>query len=108
MPRAIWTTIRRTRMSDFNRLRAGTAFLGVAATLLVGTASAGPVLLTGHDPDFHAQVQQSGVDQLNIYLNFVTGGTYNTGAEKFLFVESNLPPTAGHFVGENGLTAIGL
>src|SRR5882757_11194550 len=97
--------VRRTRMSNFKHMRSGTAFLVVATTLLVGTASAGPILLTGHDPDFHAQVQQSGKDQLNIYLNYVTGGTYNTGTEKFLFVESNLAPTAGHFVGENGLTS---
>jgi len=73
-----------------------------------GTAQAGPVLLTGHDPDFHSQGQLSGQQQLNIILNYVTGGTYNTGAKKFLFVESNLPVTSGHRVGRDGLTTIGL
>jgi hypothetical protein len=79
-----------------------------ALMTLAGAAHAGPVFLTGHDPDFHAQDQVSGQDILRTALNFVTGGTYNTGAEKFLFVESNLAPTAGHRVGRLGLSAIGL
>jgi hypothetical protein len=80
----------------------------VIAAGWVNPASAGPVLLTGHDPDFHAQGQQSGVDQLNIILNYVTSGTYNTGTQKFLFVESNLPATSGHRIGEQGLTTPGV
>ena len=84
------------------------ALVTAAAIGLASAAWAGPVLLTGHDPDFHAQSQQSGKDQLNIYLNYVTGGSYNSGTTKFLFVESNIAPPAGFLVGEAGLNAIGL
>ena len=80
----------------------------LAALFCADEAQAGKVFLTGHDPDFHAQGQQSGKNELNVALNFVTNGTYNGGVSKFLFVESNLAPTPGHLVGENGLLAIGL
>jgi hypothetical protein len=80
----------------------------VVGLALSASGIAGPVFLTGHDPDFHAQGQPSGQQQLNIILNYVTGGSYNTGAQKFLFVESSLPAIGGHRVGANGLTAIGL
>jgi len=84
------------------------ALLLAAGIVAAPTANAGPVLLTGHDPDYHAQGQQSGKDQLNIFLNYVTGGSYNSGTTKFLFVESNLTPPAGFLTGELGLNAIGL
>jgi hypothetical protein len=72
-------------------------------------ANAGPVFLTGHDPDFHAQDSAGAASLLTEALNFVTAGTYNSGAaHKFLWVESNLAPTPGHRVGELGLTTIGL
>ncbi len=82
----------------------------LAATLAFagGAAHAGNVYLTGHDPDFHAQVQASGQKQLNVALNFVTGGSYKDNSTKFLWVESYLPATSGHFVGFNGLAAIGV
>jgi hypothetical protein len=81
----------------------------IAALSMAGAAQAGNVFLTGHDPDFHAQDELSGVHELTVALNFVTGGTYNTGAEKFLFVESNLAVTGGHRRGEDALTgALGL
>jgi hypothetical protein len=42
-------------------------------------------------------------------LNFATGGTWNGGVEKFLWVESNNPVSAGHLFGQNALTgALGL
>ncbi len=82
---------------------AALAMLGLA-----GTAHAGKVFLTGHDPDFHAQGQASGQHELTVALNFVTSGTYAGGTTKFLFVESELAPTSGHLIGENGLNAIGL
>lgn len=81
----------------------------IAAILLApGAAYAGPVFLTGHDPDFHAQDDAHGAALLNAALNFVTGGSYNDGAEKFLFVESNVTPPLGFRTGELGLNAIGL
>ncbi len=76
----------------------------IAAMSMAGAAYAGPVFLTGHDPDFHAQGQASGVHELQVALNYVTGGTYNTGSERFLFVESAIPATSGHRNGVNGLT----
>ncbi|WP_394764067.1 PEPxxWA-CTERM sorting domain-containing protein [Phenylobacterium sp.] len=73
-----------------------------------GAANAGKVYLTGHDPDFHAQGQLDGQIQLQTALNYVTGGTYNNGTTKFLWVESNLAATSGHLVGFNGLTTVGV
>jgi hypothetical protein len=81
----------------------------IAALSMAGASHAGNVFLTGHDPDFHAQGQPSGVHELVVALNYVTGGTYNSGVEKFLFVESNLSVTSGHRRGEDALTgALGL
>lgn len=83
----------------------GAAF---AAFSWASVAVAGPVFLTGHDPDFHAQVQQSGKNQLTVALNFVTNGTYNDGTTKFLWVESYNAADGAHLVGFNGLAAIGV
>lgn len=83
--------------------------VAVSATLAIaGAAQAGAIYLTGHDPDFHAQSQLSGQNQLNVALNFVTGGSYNDGSTQFLWVESNLAATSGHLVGFDGLAAIGV
>jgi len=80
-----------------------------AALTAAGAANAGKVYLTGHDPDFHSAVgQPDGQIQLNVALNFVTGGSYNDGSTKFLWVESNLAPTSGHTVGFGGLATIGV
>jgi hypothetical protein len=81
-----------------------------AAALFVGTpAMAGPIFLTGHDPDFHAQDSVGAQNLLRSGLNFVTGGTFDDGAStKFLWVESRIPTPSGHRIGENGLGAIGL
>lgn len=85
-----------------------------AVTLLLGiaNANAGPVFLTGHDPDFHA-VPGLGSPGASVLLttglSFATGGTYNSGpANKFLWVESNLPVLGGHVRGETSLNDIGL
>ena len=92
-----------------NRAAAAIVAAVSALVLAAGSAQAGPVFLTGHDPDFHAQGQASGVNEEVVALNFVTGGTYAGGVTKFLFVESNLPATSGHLVGMNSLTgALGL
>lgn len=78
-----------------------------------GAANAGSIFLTGHDPDFHTQPGLgSGVtgagDLLRAGLSFVTGGTYNTGAAKFLWVESAIAVPGGHVRGLNSLADIGL
>jgi hypothetical protein len=79
------------------------------ALTAAGAANAGKVYLTGHDPDFHSAVgQPDGQIQLKTALNFVTGGTYNDGSTKFLWVESNLPATSGHVVGFTGLSTVGV
>jgi hypothetical protein len=82
--------------------------IGAAAFVIASPSYAGAVYLTGHDPDYHAQGQVSGQHQLTTALNFVTGGTYNAGTEKFLWVESHLAPTGGHRRGSDGLTSIGV
>jgi hypothetical protein len=88
----------------------------IASLAFAATANAGPVFLTGHDPDFHAQPGAGSPGAgvlLSTALSFVTGGTYNSGpAHKFLWVEATpadlggIP--AGHLYGVNGLTSIGL
>jgi len=73
------------------------------------SAWAGPIFLTGHDPDFHAQSSVGAQNLLRSGLSFVTGGTFDDGAAtKFLWVESRIPTPGGHLIGENGLNALGL
>jgi len=91
-----------------------------AFALASSSAFAGPIFLTGHDPDFHAQPSAGTAgakDLLRSGLSFVTGGTYNDAdplTKKFLWVESargtsgGPPVPSGHLRGENGLIAIGL
>ncbi len=93
-------------MTDLKTKISGLALaLSVLAT---APAAAGPIFLTGHDPDFHAQGSLGAQNLLNAGLSFVTGGAYTNTTTKFLWVESFLSPTAGHLVGEDGLNAIGL
>ncbi len=83
----------------------------LALTLILGAkaAWAGPIFLTGHDPDFHAQDSAGARNLLRAGLSFVTGGTFDDGpATKFLWVESRISPPGGHRTGELGLNAIGL
>lgn len=87
--------------------------LVITLILLLGTspAWAGPIFLTGHDPDFHAQGSPGAQNLLRAGLSFVTGGTYNDNdpnTKKFLWVESRIPTPGGHLIGENGLIAVGL
>jgi len=89
--------------------RTATAAAFAVGTLLASGAWAGPIFLTGHDPDFHAQGSAGAKNLLNIGLGFATGGTYNLNdGNKFLWVESRISPPGGHLIGENGLAAIGL
>jgi hypothetical protein len=82
------------------------ALLAFAALAVASAANAGPIFLTGHDPDFHAQSSPGAQNLLKTGLAYVDP-TYNTTG-KFLWVESFLAPTSGHLIGEQGLTAIGL
>lgn len=93
-------------------LKAMTSVLIFAASSMgfaAVSAQAGPIFITGHDPDFHAQVEAAAVPLLQTGLSYVTGGTFDDGAAtKFLWVESNLAATSGHLVGANSLTLLGL
>lgn len=80
----------------------------VAALGIAVPASAGPVFLTGHDPDFHAQpFAGNGGNLLQAGINYATSGSTATFGGKFLWVESTIPVPGGHLRGENGLTAVG-
>lgn len=71
---------------------------------------AGPLFLTGHDPDFHSQPGLgSGGSLLSKALSFVTGGTFNDGlsATKFLWIESAIAAPGGHVKGYNSLAGVG-
>ena len=85
----------------------------IASLAFAGTANAGPVFLTGHDPDFHTQPGFGlGHDLLETALSYVTGGTFDTGTAKFLWVEAKPADLGGipggHLYGVNGLLTLGL
>ncbi len=89
----------------------------LAVAALVGMpdmSRAGSIFLTGHDPDFHAILggNTSGAIRLNqVAIGFVQDPAYNPffagGATKFLFVESDIVPPAGHTVGKAGIVVSG-
>lgn len=72
--------------------------------------AAGPIFLTGHDPDFHAQSSAGAQNLLRTGLTFALGGAanFNDNVHRFLWVESFIPATSGHLVGADGLGFIGL
>jgi len=70
---------------------------------------AGPIFLTGHDPDFHSQDSVGAANLFRSGLSFVTNGTFDDGAAtKFLWVESRIATPGGHRIGELGLATLGL
>ena len=75
-----------------------------------GTSNAGPIFLTGHDPDFHSQDSAGAANLFKAGLSFALGGTanFNDDVHKILWVESFNTVTAGHRRGEVGLLDIGL
>ncbi|GMR24689.1 MAG: hypothetical protein BMS9Abin37_3273 [Acidobacteriota bacterium] len=84
-------------------------------TLGCTTAFAGPVFLTGHDPDFHAPNSAGARNLFRAGLDFVSGGTYNVAGSKFLWVEGRVGDElvgeaipVGHRIGEAGLGSLGL
>ena len=87
--------------------------LGILIFALSGIASlvhAGPIFLTGHDPDFHAQpAAGAGGNLLTVGIQYATSGNAFDTTKKFLWVESNpVSVPGGHLRGVNGLTSIGL
>jgi hypothetical protein len=90
---------------------AGFILVVILSLSLPPAASAGPVFITGHDPDFHSQDSAGAAVLFRAGLSFATGGTYNDAnplTPKFLWVESFNAPTGGHRVGELGLVTLGL
>lgn len=99
----------RARMAEYGLGAAALLCSAFFAMSGAENALAGPVFLTGHDPDFHAQDSAGARNLLTSGLNFVTGGTFDDGpTTKFLWVESRISVPSGHRVGEAGLTALGL
>lgn len=80
----------------------------IVCSLFPGRAIAGPVFLTGHDPDFHSQSSAGAASFFTTALDYVMSGQLNDNVHKLLWVESFLPPNSGHLVGANGLVTIGL
>ena len=80
----------------------------VLSAVLAGPVHAGPIFLTGHDPDFHTNAG-NGANLMRTGLSYATGGTYAGGLEKFLWVESRpITTPGGHLIGENSLVTLGL
>ena len=85
------------------------ALAGMLAVLLLpATTFAGPIFLTGHDPDFHSQGQPDAAEFFTTALNYVMNGTLNDNVHKLLWVESKIAPNSGHVTGANSLPIIGL
>jgi hypothetical protein len=80
----------------------------VVTVAISAPVQAGPIFLTGHDPDFHAQDSAGAAVLLTTGLNFAMGGLLNDNVHKFLWVESANAPDGAHRIGQNGLTSIGL
>lgn len=88
--------------------------MGALALMLASSAFGGSIFLTGHDPDFHAQLggNLSGARNINtIAIGYTMDAAFNPyvagGADKFLFVESKISPPGGHVNGVNGIVASG-
>src|SRR2546423_1598098 len=92
-------------------------FIGAASArflgLFAGSAEAGLIFLTGHDPDFHALLGGNALGAQHINqaaINFITDSSFNpytVSAPKFLFVESSITPPPGHVDGIGGIIASG-
>ena len=70
----------------------------------------GSIYLTGHDPDFHAQLGGNSLGAQHLIqsgMNFILSATYNPfvagGNTKFLFVEGAISPPGGHIDGTAGM-----
>ena len=90
------------------------ALVFAVASGLSGSAWAGAIFLTGHDPDFHASLggNLTGARNINTAaIDFITDSAFNPFSSiagvKFLFVQSNISPPSGHTNGLNGIVASG-
>ena len=100
-------------MRTKNRITLALAF--AASLLLPGSALAGSIFLTGHDPDFHAispSGNVAGARKINqVAIDFVTDSAFNPftagGVNKFLFVQSTITPPGGHRDGVQGIIQSG-
>lgn len=88
--------------------------LALAFALSSASSFAGSIFLTGHDPDFHAQLGGNALGAQHINqaaIGYIMDAGFNTfvagGATKFLFVESSIAPPGGHTDGEAGIIASG-
>lgn len=70
-------------------------------------ALAGPVFLTGHDPDFHAQLTVGAKNLFQTGINYATGNMASDTTKKFLWVESRIATPGGHLTGEDSLGVLG-
>jgi len=89
-------------------------FVVVLTVMSIGSspAWASSIVLTGHDPDFHAGYGELGeINFMQKAILYVTDPLFNTfksgGINKFLFVESQISVPGGHSEGLNGLAASG-
>jgi hypothetical protein len=92
----------------------GAALASAMGLMTATSAWAGPVFLTGHDPDFHAQ-SGNGATLLETGLQYVSGGNAFDATKKILWVEGKVGDAlvggvvpGGHLIGADGLTTIGL
>lgn len=90
--------------------------VAVVMLIVIGTWSgpvlAGSIVLTGHDPDFHAAFSEAGEITFNQRaIAYVMDPAFNAfkagGVNKFLFVESQIPVPGGHVDGLGGLAVSG-
>lgn len=96
---------------------AGRHAVAAFAALLLGIvgnptpAAAGSILLTGHDPDFHALLGSNAAGAININqvaIGFIMDPGFNPYSTlPFIFVESSIAAPGGHTQGVGGIVASG-
>ena len=98
-----------------NRLLTRFSLIWILFSPMVSHGLAGSIVLTGHDPDYHAYAgfdNSAGAQHINqAAIGYVLDSTSNpfaaSGVHEFLFVEGGVAPPGGHVDGENGLIASG-
>jgi hypothetical protein len=100
---------------SFAKLALGLALALVTAPLGWSNTVVGSIVLTGHDPDFHANQGLNTTGAINLIqdsMKFITDPAFNTfsagGIKQFLYVEGSTPPPSGNIEGDLGLAAAGL
>jgi len=97
------------------KLALGLALALVTAPLGWSNTVVGSIVLTGHDPDFHANQGGNTTGAINFIkdsMAFITDPAFNTfsagGITQFLYVEGSTAPPSGNIEGDLGLAAAGL